>query len=465
MNPKGKPLADSRRSAGSVLLYVMFIALFVFPVLLVLTKRAITQNRLNVKDWQQKSARGLALNVPFDYVRQFSQRPFIDYGDIAQFNRPELFYSVGFTTVTFHLNAADHSVYLRALGKYGSNPNAPKSVKTLDSVIKFSSDLLLYTKAYPRASFTFSPGTTGIMQGGWFSRGLHILAGATPFFNGGPVVIDGEVDFPGSPTFSADVYYSDPTPNWGGANFINGAVKYPFVFGITMPPSSPNYYLTYNTLNTGNSVTPSSQTWKFGYDISALPANRSYFTIEEEAGHPRHVYPEAGAILLAENTALFLEGPVHGRVTVVCTGNGTPVGPAYNIMTGSKNVRVTGNVVIGTHSLTYDHGSGLTADSTHAFMLMVSSQVVFAHADNFDAPINFSGVIYSWTTGPYGKFWDAKNVGGPHSLTISGVDTAGLYYWWYPNSDMINVFDPGLARYPPPGLPETPRVVSLKPSY
>lgn len=462
------PRAGSRRSAGAILFYATFILLFVFPVLLVLSKRAITQNRLNVKDWQVKSARGLTLNIPFDYVRQFSQRPFIDYGNVAQFNRPELFYGVGFTTVTFQLNATDHSVYLRALGKYGPNSNAPKSVKTLESVIKFSSDLTLYSSAYPRAFFTFNAGTVGTIQGGWYSRGLRIMGGATPVFNGGPVVIDGEVDFPGAPTFNADIYYSDPTPNWGGATFGPGVNRYPYVFGVTMPPNTPNYYLTYNTLNTGNPVTPSSQTWHFGFDPMMPPANRAFFTIAEEAGNPRHVYPEDGAILVAENTALFLNGPIHGRVTIVATGDGTPVGPPYTIFNppwaSTKNVRVTGNV-ISTNSLTYCHGAGLTANATHAFMVMASSQVVFYHDASFNAPIDFAGIIYSWTTGPHGKQVDVRNEVGPFGLRISGVDTAGSFYAPYPNSPILVVYDPGLARFPPPGLPETPRVVSLKPSY
>lgn len=434
---------------GSALLYLVFLLFFVFPVIFFLSKRAIQQNKLNLKDWQGKSASGLAMNAPFDYIRQFNSKPFIDHSDAAQFSRPEMFYSVGFTKVDFVPNASDHSLYIRATGKYGRDAGQPVTLRTLETVIKFSNDMMLYSRVF-RIPHGFGPGVVITIKGGYYARGLWIAPTAVPTFDGGPVVIDGDVDVQGAARFNGDVYFSDTTPNWGPAVFGPGVNRYPYVQNIQFPPNDPSFYITYNN----HLVSNSSQTWTFGYEMAT---SRPYFDVAEEGG-ARHYYPEAGAILVADNSSLVINGTLHGRVAVICTGDGaTAYAPAIPTAV-EANVRRTGYVVFRS-SFQYCHGQLDRADPTHAFMVLASRRVVFVQVPG--GPINFSGAIHSWNMVDQGIHCDVErglNISGTASASVLGVSYAAS-----PIPLIQYSMDPGLSRNPPPGLPETPRVVMLKP--
>ncbi|TBR19239.1 hypothetical protein EPO15_14505, partial [bacterium] len=269
-------------------------ALLMFVLLLPLTfafTRYVTQAvTAATRERQQKAAGQMAGNVVADYMRQFSQNAYSGHYDTASLSRPRTFYTAGYSTVTFSADEANRTLWLRAEGGIGT-PDAPATRKRVEALIQFSSDLVQYGTMV-NGPFTISASNVSYLGGLW-SNGNLSVTGASVRFNGGPVVVNGNVSGAASVVIDGDLYYSGAS---AGSVTVLGN-RYNFIPGTTWPTLDFNYYdahYTYKTTVSRTIVMNSTQT----------------FTV---VGVGTYAIPASGAIIYGENCNLTVRGAVNGR--------------------------------------------------------------------------------------------------------------------------------------------------------
>ncbi|MBI4395927.1 MAG: hypothetical protein HY548_02445 [Elusimicrobia bacterium] len=411
-----KAMGNSR---GMAFVSVLILMVFLVPIVSVFMKRAITQSDLNTKERQIKTARALSNNVLVDFMRQFSQDHYDGHYDAAALARAEVFYDVGYSTVTVQADPDNHTLFIRALGKYGSNSANPNSIKRLAGLIQFVSDLTRFGTMI-NGPFGISAGNVTYTGGLWFNGALNITGGNVTF-NGGPVISNGNHTGVGSTVRNCDVYYQGTA---SGGTF-NGA-RYNFVPPVQWPTINTAYYSLHY-----NHMTASDQTWQFnvvgGSGTFSVVSSTVVVTI-----------PPTGAILFAQNCNLTLRGTVQGRVTIVCSGTaGSP---------SQGNVTIDDNFV-------YANGTN-SASARDSIAVMATNRITFSRTG---ADLTVNGIYFV----EQGTLNISLSGSAGRVFNLNGVRCSGISI--NPGNSFSGgrnlTYDPNLALYPPPGLPEKPVLV------
>ncbi|HOW26881.1 MAG TPA: hypothetical protein PK876_00050 [Elusimicrobiota bacterium] len=398
---------------GMAMVTALIIMLFVIPLVGTFLTRAINEHEANVKDRQIKTARVLANNVLVDFMRQFSQDHYDGHYDSTSLARCEAFYSVGYSTVSIEADTNRHTVFLRALGKYGQDSSNPKFTKKITGLIQFISDLTRFGSMI-NGAFTIT-GSNVIYTGGMYTNGAMTISGSNVTFNGGAVISNGNHTGSGTTTHNADVYYLGSCS--GGT--YNGA-RYSYVPDVDWPTINTTYYSQrYHYRTTAN------QTWNFsvvgGSGTFNVVGTTTVVTI-----------PASGAILFTENNNLTVYGTVRGRVIIVCSG--TLGSTTQGCITVSGNLR-------------YANGTNL-ASAQDSLALMAKNRITFT-APN----IVVNGIYFVEQAGTTQLQGTSSGTG---SFSLYGVRCSGLSSYY---SSALFQYDPNLVQFPPPGLPEKPFLV------
>ncbi len=410
--------ANSARS-GQALIMALVVLLFALPVGIYFSNNVAVLVRSAVAERQQKTASGMANAVATDYFRQFSQNAYEGHYDTQSLSRPQTFYSAGFSTVTFIPDATNHSLYLKASGSYGSQAQ-PKTTRVLEAMIQFYSDLVQYGTMV-NGAFTVSASNVNYF-GGFYTNGNLSVTGGNVRFNGGPVVVRGNLSGAASVVIDGDLYYGGTS---AGSVTVLGN-RYNFIPSVNWPTLDFAYYDAHYTYKA-----TANQTIVFN--------STGTFTV---VGGATYAIPAQGAIIYGENVNLTVRGIVSGRVTVVAGS-----AAAGNCASSSGRIIVNDN-------LYYVGASSIAASATASFAALARNCVTFTKtgANLLVAGVYFAqqGTINMQLTGSSGyRFW------------LYGVRTQGISVSGFSGGISLN-YDANLRSYQPPGLPERALLVNWK---
>lgn len=409
--------ADNARGQALVVALLMFVMLL--PLTFAFVRYVTQAVRAAARERQQKAAGSMAGDVVADYMRQFSQNAYSGHYDADSLSRPKTFYTAGYSTVTFTADEANRTLWLKAEGGVG-DPAAPTTRKRVEALVQFSSDLVQYGTMV-NGPFSISASNLSYLGGLWSNGNLNV-SGSNVRFNGGPVVVNGNVTGAASVVIDGDLYYSGTSA--GSVSVLGN--RYNFIPATTWPTLDFNYYdahYTYKTTVSRTIVLNSTQT----------------FTV---VGVGTYAIPAAGAIIYGENCNLTVRGPVSGRVTVVAGGT---------IGSGTQ-----GNITVS-DSVYYAVGSSVAASAAASFGALARNRITFSKTGS---NLTVVGVYFVEQ--------------GTNNMTLTG--SSGRRFWLYGvrtqaisvspgtsfNSGIALAYDANLRAYPPPGLPEKALLVNWK---
>ena len=406
--------ADESGQAFVMALVLMLVAL---PIGVYFQKNISTIIRSAVAERRQKTASQYANSAVTDYFRQFSQDAYGGHYDTASLTRPRTFYSAGYSTVTFTADEAERTLYIKATGVYGTQA-APKTTRVLEALVQFFSDLVQYGTM---VNGVFTVGASNVAyDGGFFTNGNLSVTGANVRFNGGPVVVKGNLSGAASVVIDGDLYYSGTS----AGNVTVLGQRYNFVPSVTWPTLDFAYYDAHYTYKA-----TSAQTIVFN--------STGTFTV---VGGATYAIPSKGAIIYAENANLTVRGIVSGRVTVVA--GASSVG---NCASAAGKITVSDN-------LYYVGASSIAAAASASFAALARNCVVFSKtgANLVAVGVYFveQGTINMQLSGSSGyRYW------------LYGVRTQGISVSGFTSGRSLN-YDANLRRFQPPGLPEKALLVN-----
>ncbi|MFH1619895.1 MAG: hypothetical protein ABIG11_08320 [bacterium] len=394
----------------------LLMVLFALPVGITFYKFVTQTMKTSMQEKRQKTAAEIANDVIMDYMRQFSQSPSGDHYALDTLERPQTFYSSGFSTVTVIPDSINRTVYLKAQGSYGTQ-SKPLARKTLEALIQFASDITQYGTML-NGPFTISASNVTYDGGLWFNGNLKVT-GSNVRFRGGPLVVNGNVTAPASAVLDGDLYYS------GGSagNLTVLGMKYNFTPPTSWPVLDFNYYDAHYTYKTTSNRT-------------VIFNSTGTFTVVGVGMYP---IPAAGAIIYGENCNLTIRGIVSGRVTAVAYGA---------IGSGTQ-----GNITVN-DNLYYAGASSIAASAQCSFAAMARNSIAFSKtgADLLVAGVYFveQGTSNMSMTGSTGRIF-----------RLYGVRTQGISVSGFTGGRELH-YDANLRSFPPPGLPERALLVNWK---
>lgn len=366
-----------------------------------------------VRERQQKTASQYANAVVTDYMRQFSQDPYNGHYDADRLSRPQSLHEGGFSTVTFIADEVNRTVHLMATGGSGT-PENPKARRRLEALVQFSSDLTQYG-TMTNGPFTISANNAAYEAGLWINGNLTIT-GSNVRFNGGPLVVRGNVVAPASAVLDGDLYYSGTSPG----NLTVLGTAYNFAPSANWPALDFNYY-------------DAHYTYKATADQTIIFNSTGSFSV---VNGPTVLIPATGAILYCDGCSFTLRGVVSGRVTAVAGG------AAGSCASAPGRITINGD-------LYYAGVSSITASAGASFAALARNCVTFTkNASNLTAVgIYFveQGTSNMRLTGSAGfRFW------------LYGVRTQGITITPGTSFSALRSlnYDANLRSFPPPGLPE-----------
>lgn len=421
MRPRKAPalLADRR---GMAMVTVLILMVFLLPIVSTFLKRALTHNILNTKDRQNKTARVLSNNVLVDFMRQFSQDHYDGHYDATALARAESFYDVGYSSVSLIADADNHSLFVRAIGKYGKNSSDPAFTKNLTGLIQFVSDLTRFGTMI-NSAFTISGDNVNYTGGMWFNGNLNVT-GANVTFNGGPIISVGNHTGNGSTVRNCDVYYQG-TASGGTFNGTN----YNWVPDVSWPTINTAYYQQHYHYKTN-----AAQTWLFSVvgGIGQFAVVGTTVVVQ---------IPPTGAILFAENCNLTVRGTVRGRIVIVASG--------------AAGSATQGRVTVD-NNLVYANGTN-SASIEDSLAVMAKNQIIFTRTA---ADLTVNGIYFVEQAGSNITLTGSAG----RTFNLFGVRCSGISL--SPANSFSTarnlIYDPNLVKYPPPGLPEKPVLVSWR---
>lgn len=418
------------RRRGIALVLVNLMALFLLPFVIYLLVTSTAHLKTSAKERQLKMASGLASNVLVDFMRQFSQNYYSSHYDEDSLSRNPAFYSAGFSSVETEASAQDHRLFIHASGSYGKDPNSPLSGKDLYGVVQFISDLTDYGTLIDGA-FNLSASDT-VYQGKWWITGDLEISGDNVTFMGGPLIVGGNLRVTGSNVrINGDLYYEGTLT---GSPVVSGT-RYNFYPAEMIYPSiKDNYY----KVNYGYKIT-ADRTLKF----NAYPSSSSFSLVGTTITVPVN---EAGMVIYGENVNLSVYGTVKGRVTVATSNT-----------SGGKGKITVGLANQVADLLYYDPLTGGTTTSAaygSSFSAIASNGITFQGKTN-NPTANLSAC---------GVFFDRSAA----NMTATGASSRKMYLYGTRNKPVsttfgggsVYVYDVWLDKFPPPGLPERPVLVT-----
>ncbi|MDP3542828.1 MAG: hypothetical protein Q8T11_10235 [Elusimicrobiota bacterium] len=409
-----RPFFRSRADKGGFALpSALVLLIFLLPMGIMFYRYSAQALRSAVQERRQKTATQMANAIVTDYMRQFSQDPYNGHYDTDRLQRPEAVFEGGFSTVTFTADEINRTVHLTATGGYGA-PENPQARRRLEALVQFSSDLTQFG-TMSNGPFSISANNAAYEGGLWINGNLTVT-GANVRFNGGPLVVEGNIVAPASAVLDGDLYY---TGNSIGNLTVLGTV-YNFTPSASWPALDFNYY-------------DAHYTYKSTADRTIIFNSTGSFTVVDG---PTMLIPPSGAILYCDNCSFTLRGVVSGRVTAVAGAGAGSCASAAGRITINDN-------------LYYAGASSITASAGASFAALARNCVTFSknasHLTAVGVYFVEQGTSNMRLTGSAGfRFW------------LYGVRTQGITITpgtSFSAQRSLN-YDANLRSYPPPGLPE-----------
>lgn len=392
------------------------LVLFVLPLGMVLYRAVSQTMRAAVQEGHAKSAAGYANGVVMDYMRQFSQDPYSGHYDAGSLARSRLAYEHGYSTVTFVADPVNHDLYLRAEGRHTGG--APAS-RVVEAVIHFQSPLTKYGTMV-NGPFTISASNVAYAGGMWINGNLTVTGSAVTW-NGGPLIVNGSVAGAAGATLNGNLYYSGAGT---GALAVAGQT-YNFTPNVAWPTIDQDFYYA-------------NSTYVSNVSRSIVFNSTGTYTV---VGGATEAVPATGAILYCNACNFTLSGVVSGRVTVVAAG--APGSGAQGSITVS-------------HALYYAGSSSMSATAANSLAALATNRISFNRSAPGDMNVAGTFFVQQGTTN-----MSLSGPGGGARFLFSGVRTQGMTVSGF-NGGTSLAYDPSLMAYPPPGLPETPMLVSYR---
>lgn len=399
--------------SGMALVTALIIMLFLLPVTVTFLNLAVSHHKATTQDRQIKQARSIANNVLVDLMRQFSQSYYENRYESDYIARGESFYKVGFSSVAMRADSSKHFLYVEAMGKYGKNPSSPLFQKRLRAVIQFISPWTDFGTMI-NSNFTTSAGNVNYYGKFWIN-GNYTITGSNVRFYGGPVYVSGNVSGNASVIIDGDLYYGGGS---AGAVTVTGT-KYNFMPQMTYPAVNTSYYASHYN-------------YKLTSDSTIVFNSNGTFTV---VGSTTMAVPSDGLIIYAQNSNLTLRGTVRGRATIVASGTGTK------------------GVITVNDNLVYANGTN-SASEDDSLAVVATNKIVFSKTGS-DLTVNgvfnvssSNDMELSGSSGRFFRFYGSRNKG----MTISPSTSF--------SGGRILEYDTNLNRFPPPGLPEKPYLVT-----
>ena len=416
-----------KKRKGVALVLVNLMALVLIPLFLYMLVYTTASLRHSYKEKQLGMAGALANSALVDFMRQFSQNYYEGHYDPAALARNEPFYAAGFSSVSTEGDAAEHRLYIEAVGKYGRNKSSPLADKKLYSAVQFISDLTDYGTMI-NGAFTISASNITYF-GKWWITGNLSVTGSNVRFAGGPLIVGGNLSVSGSNVvIDGDVYYSGSV---SGGPSVTGTSYNFYPSDMVYPDIKEDYY----KVNYAYKIN-SDRTLRF----NAYPSSGTFSIVGTTI---TLAIPETGMIILGENANLTVYGTVRGRVTVATTNT-----------SGSKGTITVGQASADSDLLYYDSLTGGTTTSAtygNSIALVASNGVNFqGKTTNPAQDLTVCGVFFNRGSG---------------NISATGGTSKKLYLYGTRNKPVTlsgfgggnsMVYDVWLNANPPPGLPERP---------
>jgi len=398
------------KQKGQAMIIVLVLMLFLFPIAAAFLYVSVTEMTHTRMERRFKTATALANNVLVDLMRQFSQSYYTGHYDSDSLARNEMFYEIGFSTVTITADAVRHYLYIQATGKYGKDANNPLSDKKLYAVIKFDSDITNYNFWCNTAQSWGS----AVTESGRDRVSGNVSLGGSDTFNGDFIVV-GNMTGVSSNLINGNLYC---TGSFGSVSVAGS--KYNFVPEAAWPSIDVSYYDTYYNFKS---------TWT--RTIQFLP--NGTFTVSGSTAPV--TIPSGGCIIFAKSCNINISSStVKGRVTVVASGT-----------QGSSrqgNIWVNGN-------LNYANGTNNASDSD-SLALMSHNYINFAKAGGL--------TVHATLFSQYRSVRSQSPASGTLNLYGTMITNQGASLSVY--SPRNYIFDTEINKYSPPGLPEKPYLVT-----
>lgn len=371
---------------------------------------------LSLSDRKLTTAVAFASNAVTDLMRQLSDDPYKDHYSSQAIEIPPAFYAGGFSEIEIIPDSSRHTLFLQARGHYGQDSQNPEFSRRFTALIKFISDLTTYG-TYLNENFTTSASDV-TYEGKMWINGNWSITGSNVECVGGPVFVKDDIS--GNITIDGDLYYGGS--KGGGVNVTGNAYNY-FPLGEYPTISTVFYEAHYNYKYTA------ADHWYTGYPYTSY-VDLEFMddgTIIVNGGQQTITVPSSGLIIYGENCNIRVSGTVSGCVTVV-----------------ADRIKVRGGLgyANGTSYASYEDSFAALATERMYWMTTTGS------------PMNISGAYFLDST--------SQNIvadGDGGALNLYGTRNRGISVWNFSSSELN--FDPNLDSYPPPGLPEKPKLVNF----
>jgi len=418
-----------KRRRGIAMVVVNLMILFLVPFVVYLLVTSTAHLKTSYKEKQQKMAGSLASNVLVDFMRQFSDNYYEGHYDADALSRNPVFYSVGFSAVDTEAVSQDHRLFIHATGKYGKDSSSPLSDKDLYGAVQFVSDLTDYGTLI-NGAFTISASDV-TYYGKWWITGNLAITGSNVSFMGGPLIVGGNLSVTGSNVrVNGDLYYNGTLT---GSPVVTGTAYNFYPTDMVYPSIRDTYY----KINCNYKATV-DRTLRF----NAYPSSSTFSLIGTTITVP---VPESGMIIYGENVNLTLYGTVKGRVTVVTSNT-----------SGTK-----GKITIGLSNQTADllYYDSLTGGTTTSAVYGNSISAIASNGITFQGKTTSPAADLSVC----GVFFDMSAA----NMTAAGSASKKMYLYGTRNKPVstgfggsVYTYDVWLNKFPPPGLPERPVLVT-----
>jgi len=423
-------MKDSRNN-GIVLVYVVLLLVVGSIIMYSAMSRNLQTYKFSVIDRQIATAASYASNAVTDLMRQLSDNPYKDHYSTESIEIPNAFYEGGFSEITIIPDDNIHTLAIEAAGYYGDKEN-PQITTNLSAVIKFISDLTTYG-TYLDGNFTTSASDVEYRGKMWIN-GTWSITGSNVSCAGGPVFVKDNVSvgWGKSLTINGDLYYGGSIDS--GVTVTGNAYNY-FPLGDYPTIDTDFYEAHYNTKFTA------ADHWYSGYPSSGWGwwqtetdyADLEFIsdgTIAVNGGAQTISIPSSGLIIYGENCNIRIRGTVHGKVTIVADTIKVRDGISY---------------ANGTHH----------ASNEDSFAALATESMYWYTEE--DSAMELHGAYFLDSTSEY---IEAEKEGwGSVPLNLYGTRNRGITTRGFSSSTLE--FDPYLDRYPPPGLPEKPKLIKF----
>lgn len=423
-----------RGNKGVSLQYALVLVLIVIPIFVMIVRMTRQASIAGISGVEQREGLNAANSAIMDIMRQASNS-FYD-GHYEGLTRPDI--TMGRQTISFDVtgSSTNRTVLIRSTGRFGKSSRQQR----LSALLKFQSDLIRFGLMVPSTETGIASSSNVTYDGPVVFSGSPEL-NANIMFNEGPVIITGTVTIPAGKTVTVDGdLYLGGGKTGSGALVQTSGSRYNFAPKISRPTLNFGYYASNFLWKTTSDIY-----LRFGADGNPTYSSCTTNCIDPTTGlakpvggwYPAKTIPAEGGIFFAENCNLIITSSTIRRpITVVASGN-----PGDS---DEGNVDFISNV---------NYPNGVHAASANgSFAVLVTNKITLKVPSGHVGDYLFHGIVYQEkgdrvsgpTTGSTNlRFWGSRGV------LVTGFGGTKTY-----------AFDRQLKKFPPPGLPERPYLLT-----